>query len=104
MPVDTSLVYLGGNTLPVALFEKHGGRIKLAKYTASIPRRRSEALIKHPSEALLVFPLSSSVSLTPHHPLTQAFSILSRGSTGGSCAASCEARLSGEEKKIHPIL
>lgn len=70
--------------MPVAPFGKHGGRIKLAKYTAGIPRRLSEALIKHPSEALLVFPLSSSVSLTPHHPLTQAFPILSRGSTGGS--------------------
>lgn len=65
--------------MPVAPFGKHGGRIKLAKYTVGIPRRHSEALIKHPSEDLLVFPLSSSVSPPP-----QAFPFLSRGSTAGS--------------------
>lgn len=53
MTADTSLVYLGGMKLPVAPFGKHGCRIKLAKYKVGIPRRHSEALIKHPSEVLL---------------------------------------------------
>lgn len=55
--------------MPIAPFGKSSRRIKLAKYTVGIPRRHSEALIKHSSEALLVFPLTSSVSLslTPSH-------------------------------------
>lgn len=113
----------------VAPYGKCRGRIKLSKYTVGIPRRPGKALIKHPSEALLVFPLPSSVSLyfphpqseifpEPLHPYpSQAFRLLSRGSTARlsrlpkAAPVSHGARLSDRkktqgklEKEVHILI